>query len=91
MACRKILTNTIPALTPNYSQIVIVDQVLPNTGLAPFSAFMDLTMMTFGGMERTEKQWRMLLEGVGLTMISIEAPESGSLSLDSTIKAILRV
>ena len=68
-----------------------MDQVLPNTGLAPFSAFMDLTMMTFGGMERTEKQWRILLEGVGLSIISIEGPEAGSLSLDSTIKANLRV
>lgn len=70
---------------------MIVDQVLPNTGVAPFSALMNLTMMTSGGMERTEKQCRKLLEGVGLSIISIEGREVVTLSLDSTMKANPRV
>ena len=48
-------------------------------------------MIIFGGMERTEKQWRILLEGVGLSIISIEGPKAGSLTLDSTIEANIRV
>ena len=90
VSCQQILTNTLSALTPGQSQLVIVDQVLPNTDVPAIAAFMDLTMMTFGGMERTKRQWEELLKGVGLEIISIEGPEPGSLSLDGTIKAFLR-
>lgn len=50
---------------------------------------MDLTMMTFAGKERTERQWRELLEGVGLTVVRINGPVVGSLSLDGSIEAVL--
>ncbi|KAK4696371.1 hypothetical protein P7C71_g1528, partial [Lecanoromycetidae sp. Uapishka_2] len=88
--CHRILANTIDALTPNHSRIVIVDQVLPDTGASAFSAFMDLSMMTFGGMERTERQWGELLEGVGLSVVRIEGPNAASLSRDGTVEAVLR-
>ena len=45
-------------------------------------------MMAIGGMERTERQWRKLLEGVGLTVVSIEQP--GTPGADGTIIAMLR-
>ena len=89
-ACRQIIANTLPALTPNFSRIIIVDQVVPNTGASAFTAFMDISMMAFGGMERTERQWRELLESAGLVIIKIENPSPGSLSRDSVIEAMLR-
>ncbi len=46
-------------------------------------------MMTFAGKERTERQWRELLEGVGLTVVRIKRPGPGSLSLDGSVEAIL--
>ena len=73
------------------SRIVIVDQVLPDSKVTAFSAMMDLTMMNFGGMERTERQWRKLLEGVGMRIIRIEPSEEGSLSLDGIIEAVLEI
>ena len=69
---------------------MIVDQVLPTIDFSTFSALMDLTMITFAGVERTKKQWRELLEGAGLTVIKIEGSKMGSLSLDGTIEAVLR-
>lgn len=90
VTCRQILTNTLPALTANYSRIVIVDQVLPNIGAAAISSLMDLSMMTFGGMERTERQWRELLVGVGLSVVSIEEPKMGILGMEGTIVAMLK-
>ena len=89
VTCSRILTNTLPALTANLSRIVIVDQVLPNIGAPAISSLMDLSMMAIGGMERTERQWRELLEGVGLTVVSIEQPKAGTPGADGTIVAIL--
>ena len=77
------------AMKVNVSKIVIVDQILPDTHVPAFSAMMDLTMMNFGGMERTDRQWRKLLEEVGLRVITLRSPEAGSLSLDGTIVAEL--
>lgn len=50
---------------------------------------MDISMMAFGGMERTEGQWRALLEGVGLRVVSVEGPGRGSLTGDGTIVAVV--
>ncbi len=35
-------------------------------------------MMAFGGMERTERQWRELLEGEGLRVERLVRPEVGA-------------
>ena len=86
--CRQILANIIAALTPNYSRIVIVDQIIQDTGAPAFSALMDLSMMTFGGMERTRKQWRELLEGMGLTITRMDDPSPSSLSRDGILEAV---
>ena len=88
--CRQILTNTLPALTPNYPRIVIIDQVLPNTGASTITSLMDLSMMTFAGMERTERQWRELLEGVGLSVAIIERPKVDIPGMDGRIIATLK-
>ena len=89
--CRQVLNNTIPALAPGFSRIVIVDKVLPNTNATAFSALSDLTMMAYRQMERTERQWREMLEGVGLHVDSIEPPRPGGLANNSVITARLIV
>lgn len=39
---------------------------------------MDLQMIAFGGMERTEREWRSLLEGEGLRIERFVRPEEGA-------------
>ena len=48
---------------------------------------MDISMIAYGGMERTEYQWRQLLEEEGLKIVSIEGPKVGSVTGDSVIDA----
>lgn len=48
------------------SRVVIAEQVLPTRGASAQSAWVDLTMMTFTGLERTEGQWEALLARAGL-------------------------
>lgn len=48
------------------SRVVIAEQVLPASGVSSQSAYIDMAMMTFTGMERTEKQWGDLLARAGL-------------------------
>lgn len=86
-SCRQILLNTIPALTP-HSKIVIVDIVVPETGAQPFTCMMDISMMAYGGCERTEKQWRALLGSVGLRIVGVEGPREGSLTGDSVLEVV---
>jgi hypothetical protein len=50
-------------------------------------ALNDLVMMCFGGMERTESQWKALLLEVGLEIKNIWRKEGENLSV---IEAILR-
>ncbi|CAF9941853.1 MAG: hypothetical protein ALECFALPRED_009355 [Alectoria fallacina] len=84
-SCREILLNTIPAMKPNYSRIVIMDHVIPSTGASAFSSLLDINMITLAGIERTDGHWRKLLEGVGLKVLYIEVPLMG----DGVIEAVL--
>lgn len=49
----------------------------------------DISMMAFGGMERTDKQWRSLFGEVGLTIRKIQYPEKGSRHPDCMIEVDL--
>ncbi|KAJ5712150.1 hypothetical protein N7488_006306 [Penicillium malachiteum] len=70
--CRKILLNTISAMNPEYSRIIIVDFVLPDTKVPKMQAAMDIQMMSVGaGVERSKKQWNDLLTSVGLKITGI--------------------
>jgi hypothetical protein len=51
------------------SRLVIAEQILPNKGVTNESALVDMLMMTFTGMERTEKQWQELLGYAGLKVV----------------------
>ncbi|KAF9891627.1 hypothetical protein FE257_003638 [Aspergillus nanangensis] len=84
--CHKILLNTVSAMDPDYSRILIVDFVLPDTNAPLLQASLDIQMMSIGaGVERSERQWRELLQGVGL---KINGLWSGSPGMESVIEAV---
>ena len=57
-------------MEPGYSRVLINDWILPDRGSGMIPAVMDVNMMAvLSGMERTESQWRVLFEGVGLQLV----------------------
>ena len=87
-SCLAILKNTVSAMSPT-SRIVIADIVLPNVGASVLGALLDVGMMTLAGMERTERNWRELLESVGLRVINIRNPTREENESASIIEATL--
>lgn len=68
---RKILENIKAAMSPD-SVILLDEMILPEVGTHIDAASMDITMMSaFAGMERTEKQWRSIIDEVGLQITKI--------------------
>ena len=69
--CRLILQNIIPAMGKD-SVILIEDMVLPASGVHWQSTQVDLTMMcALAAVERTEDQWRALLDSAGLEISKV--------------------
>lgn len=84
--CQQILLNTISAMAPDYSRILIVDFVLSDTDAPLMQAALDIQMMSIGaGVERSERQWRDLLDSVGLEISGIWNQSSG---MESVIEAV---
>ncbi|CAN8101502.1 unnamed protein product [Discula destructiva] len=70
--CRKILSNLKPALVSGYSRILVNEIVVLDQGADSFSTSVDIIMMVVhSSWERREKQWRELVEGVGLKITRI--------------------
>ncbi|KAI0389268.1 S-adenosyl-L-methionine-dependent methyltransferase [Xylariaceae sp. FL0594] len=67
-SCLQILSRVRDAMTPGgYSKLLLHEMIVPEVGASAFHAALDMTMMAFnGGMERTETQWRDLMERAGL-------------------------
>ncbi|KFA45947.1 hypothetical protein S40293_07288 [Stachybotrys chartarum IBT 40293] len=66
---RILLENTKSAMAPD-SIMLLDEMVLPETGVNSYAAAMDITMMSaMAGMERSEAQWKALLESVGLKLV----------------------
>lgn len=62
----------------NYSRLLINDQVLPDVGTELHPSLLDFTMMVYyQAKERTESQWRVLLEGIGVEVVQIWRLEGG--------------
>ena len=75
--CLLILKHIKAAMSPNYSKILIHDLVLPNQNASAYQCVWDLTMMTVNwGKERSERQWRILLEKAGFKHIKFMVPDS---------------
>jgi len=54
-----------------YSRILLKESVLPEKHISTACAILDLTMMTFGSLERTESQWKSIIQSAGLKLEKI--------------------
>ena len=76
-------------MRPGVSRLLINELVVPVQGGGLFSAHSDFNMMTLGaGMERTEAQWKELLESVGLETQEIWRGEGETESIIEAVPAI---
>ncbi|KAF2490471.1 S-adenosyl-L-methionine-dependent methyltransferase [Lophium mytilinum] len=70
--CREILKNQIPAMKRGHSKILIDDIVIPDRGAGWLETGIDMIMLsTHSAQERTQADWRELLESVGLKMTQL--------------------
>ncbi|KAL4927968.1 sterigmatocystin 8-O-methyltransferase precursor [Aspergillus undulatus] len=73
---RDILANIAAAMEPGYSRLIINEHIIPDRGCSYEAACLSVMMMIqVGGLERTEQQWRELLNSVGLTDLSFHQPQ----------------
>ena len=74
-----ILKHIAEAMKPGYSKLLINDIVLPDKGATRFATQSDINMMALlAAVERSEGQWRALLERAGLRIVKVwqGTPES---------------
>lgn len=85
--CRIILTHIVDAMTPDYSRLIIREFILPDADAPLLGSCNDLLMMVLlAGMERTESQWRELLEGVGLEVVGFWTTVKGGEGVIEAVK-----
>ena len=75
--CLVILRHLAAAMTPGVSRLLISEIVMPQGKVDIQTAWSDINMLTFGGIERTEKQWTKLLDEAGLSIAEIHGEEAG--------------
>jgi len=68
--CVTMLTNCRKALRPG-GKVLVVEMVVPSGNAPNFSKWLDLMMITYGGKERTEKEYRELFAKAGLSLTRI--------------------
>ncbi|KAI1980646.1 hypothetical protein LOZ51_001860 [Ophidiomyces ophidiicola] len=66
-----ILKNIVSAMENGHSKLLVMDSIIPSTSATFSQAMGDHSMMTFGGKERNERQWRELLSSAGLKIVQI--------------------
>ncbi|TQV91602.1 sterigmatocystin 8-O-methyltransferase [Cordyceps javanica] len=87
--CLEILDAVKGSMTAGYSKILLHEMIVPEEGASTFHAMLDMTMMAFNaGMERTEKQWRELLDKAGFEVVKVWAPLQAD--ADGIVEAMLR-
>jgi len=80
--CRTILGHLKDVMEPGYSRILINECVVANEQAAWQHASLDLYMMALGSsQERTEHEWRTLVESCGLKIAGIYSKGQGNESL----------
>ena len=85
---KEFLKNTVAAMTPNYSKLILAEHILPATTCPRAPSWADISMMTnFSACERSENQWRELLGSVGLQEVTFWLPPD---SIVGVIEAVLR-
>ncbi|KAI8627286.1 putative O-methyltransferase [Xylariaceae sp. FL1651] len=85
----EILHQTVRAMTPGYSKLLIHEMIVPEVGANMVHATLDIAMMCFGGgKERTAAQWTQLLEMAGLEISGIwPGPEGNAAGLVEALVA----
>ena len=83
--CLRVLSALKPALEPEYSRILVQEMVVPDKGAQWQLTSLDWGLMQFfSGRERSESEWRKLIEQVdGLKVVQIF---KHALSVDSVIE-----
>lgn len=82
---KTILRQIVLAMTKGYSTLLLCETVIPMAGCHPHLSALDLTMMMlFGAQERSEEDWKTLLESEGLKVVAVHrAP--------SSLKSVLQI
>jgi SAM-dependent methyltransferase len=80
-----ILRNCRSAMKPG-GKILVVEIVVPAGNDPSFAKWMDLMMVTYGGKERSEKQYRSLFSQAGLQLTRI-VPTSAGISVIEGVHA----
>ncbi|KAJ5736388.1 O-methyltransferase family 2 [Penicillium malachiteum] len=72
---QSILRHIVDVMEPEYSNLIIHETIIPDTNCDLPSACMSVMMIIqVAGFERSEKQWRELLESVGLSKVVFHQP-----------------
>ncbi|KAL8645820.1 MAG: hypothetical protein Q9226_007126 [Calogaya cf. arnoldii] len=67
-----ILKNIAAAMTPGYSKLLLNEFVIPDQGAGIVGTMVDFTMMSVvGSEERSEGQWRRMIEDAGLRVVRV--------------------
>ena len=70
--CLIILSQLKASMKPGYSKIILNEMVLPDIGITLTAAQIDITMMcALAATERTEGQWRQMMDSAGLIIEKI--------------------
>ncbi|KAL9015591.1 MAG: hypothetical protein Q9185_007021 [Variospora sp. 1 TL-2023] len=70
--CVSILKNIAAAMTPGYSKVLLNELVMPDQGADIVGLQSDITMLSLvGSEERSESQWRDMLDQAGLNIAKI--------------------
>jgi hypothetical protein len=78
-SCRKALEALKPALKKGYSKILLNEIIVPDTGAGWYASGVDMLMMqTHASQERTETDWRKLVEAAGLKVSRVIRCEGGT-------------
>lgn len=80
--CMKILARLRAAMEPGYSRLLINENVIADTGAHWQATSLDFIMLgDLAGSERTETQWRTLIEAAGFKIMHIWTADRWSESL----------
>ncbi|KAK7751768.1 hypothetical protein SLS62_006253 [Diatrype stigma] len=87
--CMEILAQLKAAMKPGYSKLLLHEMIVPETGASTHNAMLDMTMMFFNsGLERTERQWRELLDAAGFEVLKFWPPLE--VDADGIVEAIVK-
>ena len=71
-----ILEHLAAVMTPGYSKLLIGNIILPESDVPLRNSDLDIAMMYLhSGMQRSEREWRELVEAAGLRVVKVWYPD----------------